>query len=226
MLVESLGLIALLGAALLLLLFWAGSIIYVYVDLNRRRFPEGKQLAWLALVVLLPVIGLLLYVLARRLARSRWSAGRHEAESIRRGITMVKPASAFERHSSTIPASQVWQPALAHTPPGRSPHTAYIPQSPAHYTLTIIEGPYAGSQFDLTQLPALIGRGSKTAIRLDDDLGVSREHAEIFEQDRRLHVRDLNSTHGTFVNELNILASALEPGDHVRVGVTVMVVRK
>jgi pSer/pThr/pTyr-binding forkhead associated (FHA) protein len=45
----------------------------------------------------------------------------------------------------------------------------------------------------------LIGRGSKATLRIDD-LTVSREHCSIMITRLHVHLRDLTSTNGTFVN--------------------------
>ena len=70
-----------------------------------------------------------------------------------------------------------------------------------------------------------IGRGSEAQIRLDGDLGVSRQHAQIYEQSGVLRVRDLQSTHGTAVNGFSIADKSLDPGDRIRVGLSTLLVK-
>jgi len=48
---------------------------------------------------------------------------------------------------------------------------------------------------------------------------VSREHARIWQEGRRMMLEDLGSTNGTFLNEERVLApSALQDGDRIMVG--------
>jgi hypothetical protein len=90
--------------------------------------------------------------------------------------------------------------------------------APAVYALTALEGPHAGQRFELRELPARVGRGAEVAIRLDADLGVSRRHAELYEQAGVLRLRDTHSAHGTTVNGYTITDKGLAPGDRIRVG--------
>ena len=89
---------------------------------------------------------------------------------------------------------------------------------------SIVEGPLAGHQVRLPNLPAVIGRGADVDIRLDEDLGVSRRQAELYVQDGVLRIRDLKSTHGTQVNGFSIHDKGLEDGDHIQVGDSTLVV--
>lgn len=52
-------------------------------------------------------------------------------------------------------------------------------------------------------LPTIIGRGKEAGLTVPHAL-VSRQHAEIFEQDGRLLVRDLGSLNGTYINSTRI----------------------
>ena len=89
------------------------------------------------------------------------------------------------------------------------------------YTFAVIEGPNAGDEFVLTRLPAKLGRGIDAAIRLDDR-NASRQHAEIYEHGGILRIRDLKSTHGTYVNGFSIDDKSLDPGDKIRIGFSVL----
>ena len=78
-----------------------------------------------------------------------------------------------------------------------------------------------GSRFALAQFPARIGRGSSAALALNLDQGISRQHAELYlDNNGRVHIRDLNSTHGTFVNDQRVVDAPLSLGDRVKVGVS------
>ncbi len=84
--------------------------------------------------------------------------------------------------------------------------------------LTVISGPDKGKRFQFDE-PQLIGRSSE-ALRTTDN-SISRRHAELTPDGRRWFVRDLGSSHGTFVNGVRITARAeLKPGDHLLAGST------
>ena len=56
---------------------------------------------------------------------------------------------------------------------------------------------------------------------------MSQQHARIFGKNGSWYVEDLGSTNGTFVNEQRLAAPAmLAPGDRIRVGTTVMELRR
>lgn len=67
----------------------------------------------------------------------------------------------------------------------------------------------------------LIGRRPKCEVRLDD-AGVSNVHALIYRCDGRRFLRDLNSKHGTFLNNQRIREVEIRPGDVIRVGETII----
>ncbi|HUT12684.1 MAG TPA: FHA domain-containing protein [Thermoguttaceae bacterium] len=69
------------------------------------------------------------------------------------------------------------------------------------------------------RLPTTIGRSAEAAIHLDD-CWASRRHCEIDEIDGTLVVRDLGSTHGTFVNGHRITEARLLPGDMLTIGIS------
>ncbi|MDI9391224.1 MAG: FHA domain-containing protein, partial [Synergistota bacterium] len=75
-----------------------------------------------------------------------------------------------------------------------------------HLRLTVVKGAEASKDYDIEVSPAVtIGRLSRdNAVVIKGDAGVSGRHCEIFLEDGRLYVRDLNSTNGTFVNGIAI----------------------
>ena len=81
-------------------------------------------------------------------------------------------------------------------------------------------------EFVIDKLPALIGRAADAAVRLDQDIGVSRRHAELYQQQGVLRLRDLNSAHGTSVNEQVISDVDLAPGDTIYAGLSFLVVKE
>jgi len=94
------------------------------------------------------------------------------------------------------------------------------------YRVVVMEGPEAGKVFHLDRLPALIGRGAQTQVRIETDPAISRQHAELYEMEGTLRIRDLNSMHGTSVNGLSVMDHEVNPGDQVGVGYTILVIHK
>lgn len=69
--------------------------------------------------------------------------------------------------------------------------------------LVVVGGQTESSEIGLC-LPMVIGRGNESDLVISDAL-VSRRHAEIFEADGQIFVRDLGSLNGTFVNNHRIV---------------------
>ena len=90
--------------------------------------------------------------------------------------------------------------------------------------LEIVEGPGAGTQFDVSR-PLVIGRDD-TADLVIEDGQASRRHARIEPTAHGAIVEDLQSTNGTFINDNELHGRAeLGPDDELLIGVTVMQVR-
>jgi pSer/pThr/pTyr-binding forkhead associated (FHA) protein len=62
-----------------------------------------------------------------------------------------------------------------------------------------------------------IGRSTGAEFMLDAPL-VSRLHCQLSAADDVLHVKDLDSTNGTFVNGERVVSAKLQPGDRLRIG--------
>src|SRR5580658_6818025 len=65
--------------------------------------------------------------------------------------------------------------------------------------LIVIGGGSAGEMHALREGEMIIGRARASTIRLDDD-GVSRSHARVTSQGSAVHIEDLQSANGTFIN--------------------------
>lgn len=66
-----------------------------------------------------------------------------------------------------------------------------------------------------------MGRAAGCTVTLDDNYA-SQLHARVFRRDDALHVEDLGSTNGTYVNGTKVTAPLpLKRGDRVKVGATV-----
>lgn len=62
-----------------------------------------------------------------------------------------------------------------------------------------------------------LGRGTHTDFIVGDPL-LSRIHCRLTATEEQLHVEDLRSTNGTFVNDERIEQAFLDEGDRLRVG--------
>jgi diguanylate cyclase (GGDEF)-like protein len=78
-------------------------------------------------------------------------------------------------------------------------------------------GPGMGTRYILGERPLVIGRGSDCDIRINDH-SVSRRHARISGGEDGYYAEDLQSTNGTFVNDVASLTRKLDDGNYLRVG--------
>src|SRR5262249_15966818 len=78
-------------------------------------------------------------------------------------------------------------------------------------------GPGMGARFALGDAPAALGRGNDCDIRINDH-SVSRRHARIQPGADGYYAVDLQSTNGTFVNDVPASICKLKDGDYLRVG--------
>src|ERR1700730_7113359 len=78
-------------------------------------------------------------------------------------------------------------------------------------------GPGMGSRYTLGDLPTVLGRGSDCEIRINDH-SVSRRHARIQPGADGYYAVDLQSTNGTYVNDVPASMYKLKDGDYLRVG--------
>jgi FHA domain len=209
------------------ILLWAASIAITFWDASRRKLPTGELIAWLALAALIPLIGASAYLFSRALGV--WFSPRNSGSTPSRNrSTWLKRVPQPEANSGTYLAADLLQNTYAAPKPASLQTQADLPSDvhvAARLYLKAIDGPHAGQEYPVFSLPAQIGRGPEAAVRLDQDLGVSRHHAEIYELAGELHIRDLGSAHGTRMGGSNIEDRGLEPGDHIQVGVTTLVIQ-
>jgi pSer/pThr/pTyr-binding forkhead associated (FHA) protein len=72
----------------------------------------------------------------------------------------------------------------------------------------------------------IMGRAAGCAVTLDDNYA-SQLHARVFRRDDGIHVEDLGSTNGTYVNGKKVTAPLpIKRGDRVKVGATVFEVER
>jgi hypothetical protein len=234
------------GAAILLLLLWVISIIYVYFHSGQCGLDDQNRMTWVALATLLPLIGFVAYLIFGGLSKPGQSRSPDRSRPAGSRVTLYQ-AQGYSP-DSTSGQSQVRMDTIAGVdllkstrpgsppPPFKSPYYKSRPfrstpqQSPQRlpstmppppvsvYQLSVISGPYQGQKFLLEDLPARIGRGSWATIHLDQDLSISRQHAEITRQDGAYILRDLNSSHGTRLNGQPVTESPLAAGDRLEMG--------
>jgi two-component system cell cycle response regulator len=78
-------------------------------------------------------------------------------------------------------------------------------------------GPGMGTRYPLAETPVILGRGNDCDIRINDH-SVSRRHARIQPGADGYYAVDLQSTNGTFVNDVPASICKLNDGDYLRVG--------
>src|SRR5262245_37968788 len=83
--------------------------------------------------------------------------------------------------------------------------------------LVAIAGPLKGTTIMLGDPETIIGRDPANRIATNDAL-VSRRHCAIRDSGAEMHLADLDSLNGTFVNGKPTREQKLEHGDHIKVG--------
>jgi pSer/pThr/pTyr-binding forkhead associated (FHA) protein len=92
--------------------------------------------------------------------------------------------------------------------------------------LVITEGSNAGETVPLSGETITLGRGGDSTIRLDDDY-VSTRHARFVTNGEEWFIEDMGSTNGTYIGSTRVTrATAITPGTSVRLGKTVVELRK
>lgn len=123
------------------------------------------------------------------------------------------------------------QAVQGHAQQARQPKQPKQPKPPrkkrgAPTKLVIVEGSNAGESVPLSGETITLGRGSDSTIRLDDDY-VSTRHARFVTNGEEWFIEDMGSTNGTYVGRTRVTrATAITPGTAVRLGKTVVELRK
>ncbi len=81
-------------------------------------------------------------------------------------------------------------------------------------------GPDMGKRFALTRNEVVLGRGSDCDIQVDRD-SVSRRHARVFRATEQWMVEDLQSTNGSYVNDVPVQNSPLRDADFLKIGAAI-----
>lgn len=82
------------------------------------------------------------------------------------------------------------------------------------WAIRMLSGNHAGQVFPLKEGKNLVGRSPNCQIRFND-MDVSKEHAMIIAEDKKLVLLDNQSRNGTFVNGVMINKTSLKRGDRV-----------
>ncbi len=160
-------------------------------------------------------------------AADRWTQSRGSTEP--KDGTAPSRANGRPHNGRIQPNGTLWsEPGESGAQIYETPATLVAPQQriKSRYALVALDGPAQGQVFPLSPLPLRIGRGPGAGLALDKDLNVSRAHAEIYEWNGALRIRDLGSMHGTQINGIPITDQALNPGDRVAVGGSVLILRE
>lgn len=205
----------------LCILAWGVTVLGSLFDLRRRKLPSNEQIAWIALIALVPGFGFAGYLFSRLL--STYLSPPPTVAPPKKRETQAYRITDQDIRSGTIPAAELINPTLADQPPP-SARLGGTTDPRQILTLNVVAGPHTGQTFVLNDLPISIGRETDSVISLPEDLSVSRLHAEIYRKDGALRIRDLRSTHGTFVNGFSIDDKALDLGDKIEVGSSLLLV--
>jgi two-component system cell cycle response regulator len=81
-------------------------------------------------------------------------------------------------------------------------------------------GPDMGKRFPLARNEIVLGRGADCDIQVDRD-SVSRRHARVFRTGENWSVEDLQSTNGSYVNDVPVTKSVLRDADFLKIGAAI-----
>ena len=88
--------------------------------------------------------------------------------------------------------------------------------------LRFISGKYQGGQFPLEEGKLVrVGRSSGLEMVLVEEM-VSRHHASLILTDGKLHIHDLGSTNGTFVNGERVTKAVVAQNDRILIGSNIL----
>ena len=93
-------------------------------------------------------------------------------------------------------------------------------------SLTVTEGPLAGTSLPLKASGVMLGRNPECTLVLDDDFASGR-HARLYQGPEGWYVEDLGSTNGTYLGSTRLTEpTRIEVGATLRIGKTVLELRK
>ena len=101
--------------------------------------------------------------------------------------------------------------------PTRRPKPRFIPGSAIQFFILKVDS-FVGTQLFGAEVPVVIGRHHKSAIRLEDET-VSRIHCRVFLDGEQLYIEDNNSGNGTLVNSNAVTGRhPIQPTDAIQIG--------
>ena len=92
-----------------------------------------------------------------------------------------------------------------------------VEQGEACLVLIYPPGPDMGRRFALSRSEITLGRGADCDIQVDRD-SVSRKHARVFRSGDAWMVEDLQSTNGSYVNDVPVTRSVMRDSDFLKIG--------
>src|SRR5712691_4212889 len=81
-------------------------------------------------------------------------------------------------------------------------------------------GPDMGKRFALQRSEIVLGRGADCDIQVDRD-SVSRRHARVYRTGEQWSVEDLQSTNGSYVNDVPVTQAVLRDADFLKIGAAI-----
>jgi hypothetical protein len=108
---------------------------------------------------------------------------------------------------------------LSFTPPDEAGADTGVLEAIAEGATLVIRlgGGRSGDHFSVGPDRTTIGRAPDSDVFLDD-VTVSREHAVLERQPDGIHVRDMSSLNGTYVNRRRVDEARLDDGDELQIG--------
>ncbi|MCA9707048.1 MAG: FHA domain-containing protein [Myxococcales bacterium] len=101
-------------------------------------------------------------------------------------------------------------------------HARLVGGVPQGVEITVIAGRSVGRRIPLQAPETILGRTATADVQLDDE-AISRRQCRFVLQDGHVLVEDLNSTCGTYVDDLQIReATPLRDGQRIHVGSTIL----
>jgi pSer/pThr/pTyr-binding forkhead associated (FHA) protein len=132
-----------------------------------------------------------------------------------------------QKRPTRAPVTKAAAPAApaAATTGTRTSRTTSSARSAVAKSLTVVEGPLAGTTVALSSLPITIGRADDSTIVLADDY-VSNHHARLVPNGSDWMIEDNGSTNGTYLGSTRVSTSTVVPvGAQIRIGRNVLELR-
>jgi hypothetical protein len=103
---------------------------------------------------------------------------------------------------------------------------SWVPGTTAH--IVAINGPRAGTRFEVTGNRVTIGRHPDCEVCLAEDTSVSRNHAQIVRDGNEFLLLDCGSRNGTFLNDdrLGNQGQQLQDGDNISISGAMFIFRR